>query len=254
MSDGVKDHPLCYGNLNYWVLREWASHCLGRDSREIGECPLGEKFGFVRALDPEEEHAVPSIYAKHIGWLSMPGYVGRVTIDGVDMSWEAFQDRISVAQPVVWNGYGFYYDEVEGNLQSVRDATSHLVYRPSAYRLFASRALISESGGDYSREYQFAKVQVPFVPLLTERNMETVVYRKSLFSGDESVKVVLAENGYAYLVDDAEHAIYYTNSVAVIKGYPPVASAMGWHKVPLKHLPSDWIVQLDEGRMVIGNT
>jgi hypothetical protein len=247
ISDGVKDHPLNHGNMNYWVLREWASHCLGREAIMAGVCPLGDRVNSVLALNPEAEHDVPSLFAR-------PKFVdhGRVTVRGEDMSWTAFQDRISIALPAHWEGYFLTYDE--NGLSSFANGEFSLSFVPSAYKYFASRAIFSGSGGDYGRYGRFARVQVPMVPLNLQREMGEVVYRKSAFSGDQTIFGLLAKNGYGYSYDSVEHVIYYSNSVAVCDGYPPVASAMGWQRVPLKHLPGNWTSQLDKGYLAVGHT
>lgn len=247
--DGVKDHRLDFGTLNYWILREWASYCLGSEAEEVGEVPLGEK-GYVLALEPEMDHSSPPVTIE----FGRRAQTERVTLGGRDMSWTAFLEHISAPQPVAWNGFSFMKDWVSGIPLPTQTLPSGVtpkpVYVPSAYRFFASRAVYSGPGRSIPVG-AFPRVRIPYSPLCLDRTVEAV-YKRAAFSGDKVIMSELRENGYVYSYDEAAQEIYYSNLVSVGGGYPPVASAMGWHKMPLQALPDDWVNKLDRGYLAVG--
>jgi hypothetical protein len=247
--DGVKNHSLDFGTLNYWVLREWASYCLGSEAEEVGEVPLGET-GYVLALEPEMDHSSPPVTIKFHG----RGPFERVTLGGKDMSRIAFLEHISAPQPASWNGFSFMKDWESGipfpTQASPDGRPPKPMYVPSAYRFFASRAVYSGPGRSVPVGV-FPRVRIPYSPLCLDRTVEAV-YKRAAFSGDKVIMSELCENGYVYSYDEAAQEIYYSNLVSVGGGYPPVASAMGWHKMPLQALPDDWVNKLDRGYLAVG--
>lgn len=217
--DGVKERRLGFGALDYWVLKDWVEECLGCTSSEMSE--VTEGLGIF--LGPDKYFALPPLttafYAR--------GSEGQVILDGETTDWYSFMRSISfegagergyVVSLEVGSGYPY--------LEPLGEGDERLTVR-SAYKLFSSRALFAGSGRRMAIA-DFPVVEVPMQPMESDRVSNRVVYRKAAFNGDAYLASVLVDNGYVFAWDVKAGAIFYSNSVAVGYGYPPVASAMGW--------------------------
>jgi hypothetical protein len=232
VHDGVKEHRTEFGALSYWVLKEWAGECLGRDTLEVAEFVEGTGF---KALGSEPQYCLPPLTTA----LEVFDGECEILLEGARMDWYSFLKGISFQGP---GQTGFVVSHALGTgvpyLVPLPEEDALLTCR-SAYKFFSSRALFAGPGRRIAID-GFPVIQVPMEPLDYGRVSDRVVYRKSAFDGNAFIGFCLIENGFAFAWDVPNRAVFYSNSVAVGYGYPPVASAIGWRSVSLEPLPPDW--------------
>jgi hypothetical protein len=230
VKDGEFTHKLTYGPCNYWFLRHWAAWSLGKaDVLEVADYPLGPPLT-VRVYDPLIDQAVPSTYFPwHSTVFPSNGSFGK---GGAPFSRSDCVASVT-SDPETIDGIHV------GTIQHAEPFTS-------AYKVYAcdiySTGTVDSAG-----------VPMPILPVPVT-DFEIVhgdtAYKRSKYGGQEQADQLSAA-GYYYFIDEVQTHIYYTNSVAVVGGFPPTARSLGLPKLGLTELPQNWTHQLTGDLMPI---
>jgi hypothetical protein len=244
VRQGQENKSLFAGALNYWFLRDWASWSLGQDCPEVVEALPGARPSF-RVFYPELDKTIPPA-------VTLTGD----SFDARPWTFVPVAHQPGSSPPLIGLGgvmaVGKHLDQemfvTAPGCDEIWPVGSTRYYSP--YKFFATHAYFDSPIKGFVDKMPL--LDFPPVPFEVARGR--IVYRRSpLEDVDEGYEQALFSSGYMFRVDEEENFIYYTNSVACFYGLPPVAEALGWSKLQLDPLPSDWLTRAaDSGIMPFG--